>query len=905
MKRFKYFFRKFRYNRKRSTLAGVLVLLCLSLTLGFAYLTTELNINGIANISSSRWDIHFENIEIEEGSVEATTEPTISNDTTITFTATLSNPGDFYKFTTDIVNDGTYDAKIDSITLSPTLTSEEEEYFEYKIEYTEGGNIQVDDALDAGTSENITILFKYKTNADSSVYPEEDTNFTVEVTITYVQGKGNEVNHTTLYSVLKDAASDGTYAREYTGEHHDSFTKEPSKKIYHWYGSNDTNGTAILDKNNVVFAGICWQMIRTTDTGGVRLLYNGEPTITEVAGETYYDCGTTRPGKIGSIRSTTRLNGSYYYGDGYTTSVSGNTTTFTLTNPVQVTVNSSNASTTILDIAANYPYTCKKTSADGTCTNAAFYKVDSQSSSYNAYVYASTYRDSIGQSAFNSNYDSVGDVGYMYNTRYPVTSTTISGSNTMLSSVTLSSSNLTTYGNYYFGDNYSMSGNNHALTNPVKGNTITDYPASWVGKYMCQSSSSSSCGNLYYISAIDTSGTNPIIYSTDIASGKEYNDASYKYLFGDSIVDQGDGTIEVKDNIQEVVKRDWNTEYSTKVGKYVCMPGYYTYDSVNNKYICSDGGSGNKGALRYITATTIANFTATNIYKYGFGIESYNSSYKLVSNNNEDGTLQYIYNWPNTSNTSCFTNQGDTISNCGYKSLSKSHYTCYNLSGVCNNYYYINSTSDLYTYSASITGGKYVSTDLTDPNNILYEMLSVNTTNSIIKDNIDLWYQNTLLTDYDAYIDDTIYCNNRKIREVSGVKQFGGWNPNGGTTDTNFSLQFNEYNVTNDLSCPNVLDQFSVSNTSAQLTYKVGLMAISELNLLNQNNARVSAGDYWLATPDYFNNDYAYGRNVLSTGNLYGYYVGRISCARPSVSLVPGTKYTGGTGSMNDPYIVE
>ena len=708
----------------------------------------------------------------------------------------------------------------------------------------------------------------------------------------------------TLYNVLKKATKEGTYAREYEGEHQDS--TDPTKsteKIYHWYG-----GTAILNMNNVVFAGICWQMIRTTDTGGVRLLYNGEPTITEVDGETHYDCGTSRPGKIGSIRSTTSLNGSYYYGDGYTTSVSGNTTTFTLTNPVQVTVNSSNASTTIPDIVANYPYACKKTSADGPC--AIIYKVDSQSSSYNAYVYASTYRDSIGQSAFNSNSNSVGDVGYMYNARYPVTSTTISGSNAMLSTVTLSSSTLTTYGNYYFGDNYNMSGSNHALINPVKGNTITDYPSSWVGKYMCQSSSSSSCSTMYYISAIDTSGASPIIYRTDITSGKEYNDASYKYLFGDTIVDQGDGTFEVKDNIQEINKRDWNTEYSTKVGKYVCMPGYYTYDSVNNKYICSDGGSQKKGALRYITATTITYFTATSIYKYGFGIEAYNSSYKFISNNNEDGTLQYIYNWPNTSNTSCFTNQGDTISNCGYKSLSKSHYTCYNLSGVCDNYYYIIYTTNTYALSASITGGKYVSTDLTDTNNILYEMLyksDVNTTNSTIKDNIDLWYQNTLLTNYDAYIDDTIYCNNRKIREENGVKQFGVWNPNGGTTDSNYYLQFNEYNVTNDLSCPNVLDQFSVSNTNAQLTYKVGLMTSPEMSLLNQNNARVTTDYYWLGSPNFYSDLYAFSRVVASAGRINdnSYVSSGTVGVRPSVSLIPGTEYASGDGSMTNPYVVE
>ena len=200
------------------------------------------------------------------------------------------------------------------------------------------------------------------------------------------------------------------------------------------------------------------------------------------------------------------------------------------------------------------------------------------------------------------------------------------------------------------------------------------------------------------------------------------------------------------------------------------------------------------------------------------------------------------------------------------------------------------------------------SADLTDPNNILYEMLyksDVNTTDSTIKGNIDLWYQNTLLNDYDAYIDDTIYCNNRKIREVSGVKQLGGWNPNGGTTDSNYSLQFNEYNVTSDLSCPNVLDQFSVSNTSAQLTYKVGLITSSEMNLLNQNNARVSASAYWLGSPYGYINDRAGGRNVSTTGyGSGGNVVPGLGGVRPSVSLTPGTEYSSGDGSMANPYVV-
>ena len=78
-----------------------------------------------------------------------------------------------------------------------------------------------------------------------------------------------------LYDVLKTEAESGGLAKEYTGEHHDSFIEEPSKKIYHWYTDDYYLEEQIGEKSNVIFGGFCWQIIRTTDTGGVKLLYNG------------------------------------------------------------------------------------------------------------------------------------------------------------------------------------------------------------------------------------------------------------------------------------------------------------------------------------------------------------------------------------------------------------------------------------------------------------------------------------------------------------------------------------------------------------------------------------------------------------------------------------------------------
>ena len=711
-----------------------------------------------------------------------------------------------------------------------------------------------------------------------------------------------EIYNNTTYNILRKEIENNGLSKEYTGSHKDSTNPALSTKpIYYWYASNNATGAQVQNKNNIIFAEQCWQIIRTTDTGGVKLIYNGVPTISTVNDEKTYSCDNSRPGRIGYQKVSMSLDGYYYYSASYEPIVDNLTTTYRLIDPIQISVNNSNATTSIANIAANYPYTCKSNYSTNTCTT--MYKVDSQNSGTYAYLYHSTSRESIDINTYNNTL-SIADVGFMNNNRWTDERTSITLTKTIYEKDTLSSSKISVYGNYYFGDSYTMSGNLHALTNPLKGNTIADYPLNWVGKYMCESNSSSTCNSIYYIAGIDTSGTNPILYRAKIEIGKEYNDPSYKYLFGDTIKDNGDGTIEIVGNIEEINKNDWANVYSTIVNKFICMPGYYTYDANNNKYICNDSGTQNVGALNYIGETTISNFRASAVYKYGYGITANGNNYKITSNNNEDGTLQYVSKWPDTSTSNCFTTPGETISNCGYKAISKSHYTCYNLTGECSNYHYINYTSKDDAYSTSITGGKYVSTDLTDHNNILYLMLyqndengNVNTNNSRIKSTIDSWYQSTLLENYDKYIEDTIYCNDRTITN------FGGWNPNGGETHTNYQLEFSDSNST-DLSCNNITDRFSISNNDAKLTYKVGLITVPEINLLNNNNARKTGSEYWLGTPGCFNtspNTFyidKHGNKFIKEHNFY-------NGIRPVITLKPEVKFISGTGTMADPYIVD
>ena len=180
-------------------------------------------------------------------------------------------------------------------------------------------------------------------------------------------------------------------------------------------------------------------------------------------------------------------------------------------------------------------------------------------------------------------------------------------------------------------------------------------------------------------------------------------------------------------------------------------------------------------------------------------------------------------------------------------------------------------------------------------NEMLYDN-NVNTKDSAIKKLIEEWYYNNL-REYDEYLEETIYCNDRSIRNIAG------WKDDGGNPDS--YLLFKEYNSISDLSCSNETDKFSISNNKAKLKYKVGLTSKSEMNLINNSIARKTGASYWLGSPYSFYINDARVRYVNTDRDLAGDNVSYSYGARPSVSLKPGTVPVSGDGSMNSPYVVD
>lgn len=178
---------KIRYSRKR-IFAGLFLFLCIfGIGIGYALVNTDLDILGVATMTDAKWDVHFDNYVLDDGSVVPETNPTIA-DTSISFSAKVNVPGEFYGFTIDVVNEGTIDAVISSFTLTPDFTNVD--YIDATVEYDNGSPVSDENILLSGTTKTIKVILSYKEGIDESLYPTTDQSYNVVLTLNYEQHVG-------------------------------------------------------------------------------------------------------------------------------------------------------------------------------------------------------------------------------------------------------------------------------------------------------------------------------------------------------------------------------------------------------------------------------------------------------------------------------------------------------------------------------------------------------------------------------------------------------------------------------------------------------------------------------------------------------------------------------------------
>mgnify|MGYP004459619909 CR=1 FL=1 len=488
-----------------------------------------------------------------------------------------------------------------------------------------------------------------------------------------------------LYHTIENRYNqDKTYLGLYTGEGADTY----ANPVYYYKGN--------VQNNNVLFAGFCWKIVRTTETGGVKIVYNGvqkdfyestllnESEYTNLTNDANYPytfdstnkTWTSTNKNSSTIIFTAPSNGNYvlnydlaieYYADIYVEIFKDDVSKgkFTTTTLGQIMFSELNTSNIIKVV-----FTRKNTYASSSRNNVifSFGKVNSLVKSCNNTVLDSQ----IGTSAFNSKSNSPAYVGYMYNTVYPYSRKVI------INSTSLS-------GTIAYGDGATYVSNEYTLTNPTTLDVTSSNISTLVGKYTCNNSSvTGTCYSLWYI--VGYSGTKIYYYTLsggvtdgttlankDYVFGSSFTYANGTYTLSDTVTLNSDTFITNKSNVD-------THHYTCLSSGTTCSSIYYVYYIANFDdalyYITLTGGKSVNDALNEMLYADDVNKNESTIKAY---IDSWYES-NLASYEDKledtvfcnDRSISYLNGWN--------PNGGDTTSNLQFK-----NYDTNNQSLVCAN----------------------------------------------------------------------------------------------------------------------------------------------------------------------------------------------------------------------------
>ena len=172
----------------------LLVIVVLVMSVGYANFSRNLTINGSATVGASSWNIKFLDSTYTETTGSETLVPGTDSlkisETSMSYTVTLSEPGDFYEFTIKAKNAGTFDAVLDGITMS-ALTDDEKKYLTYEVSYagTSYTESQTDlgIAMDSGAEVPVKVTVRYFQPTSEADLPDEEKTITLNASLSFKQ----------------------------------------------------------------------------------------------------------------------------------------------------------------------------------------------------------------------------------------------------------------------------------------------------------------------------------------------------------------------------------------------------------------------------------------------------------------------------------------------------------------------------------------------------------------------------------------------------------------------------------------------------------------------------------------------------------------------------------------------
>ncbi len=252
--------------KKKSAIMIAIILM----SIGFASISTTLIINGNVKVSENNEDfsVIFTAASIDGKDVYST----VVDDTkkTITFeTSELKTLNQTSILTYEVTNNSSqYDAEV-NVTCVPNEGT--------TAKYTSIKNKLENDAtvVKAKSSVNGTLTVTLNKTSTEEVSEE----YTCKLEFNAVERTEIAVGKTNLYNLIKNNADTKTVI-DYkvrsgvsgTNGIYTTTQTEGNVPVYYYRGDADKVN------NNIIFNNMCWKIIRTTETGGIKIIYNGTPT---------------------------------------------------------------------------------------------------------------------------------------------------------------------------------------------------------------------------------------------------------------------------------------------------------------------------------------------------------------------------------------------------------------------------------------------------------------------------------------------------------------------------------------------------------------------------------------------------------------------------------------------------
>ena len=219
-------------NRKISLALIVLSITVVFISIGYATYSTILNVTGTAKINKSIWSVHYlkDSISVLNGTdsgyplVAPSVTPSLNNDETgISFETELS-VNEATSFTVDVINDGTFKARVNSINLKIYSKGENDanyvqlanissnkwsnDYLDFYAVWTDGNKNLLDTIdIEPSTTKNMKFVVRYKQPETPNLLPNEDKYFRFDLDVEYTQTSNLTQNNQVAPKITETVAS--------------------------------------------------------------------------------------------------------------------------------------------------------------------------------------------------------------------------------------------------------------------------------------------------------------------------------------------------------------------------------------------------------------------------------------------------------------------------------------------------------------------------------------------------------------------------------------------------------------------------------------------------------------------------------------------------------------------------